>query len=548
MPSNENRIPPRPQKLSQEELVERRRKDIATLKASTQLLQEARKWADNTSKMTEEEKGDFIKDVDQAVYENSLRARSAGYTQEELDNVEYSQPSEISIKRYEEYLKRKGKTHEEIARKDIASVIKKVDESKNETTRRRRRSRVSGIIGEEIQRVENEEQIMNSTRVKREGEANVDKGVVLKPVEDEKNNETPQAEYGFYPEESSSDSKDLSSQVKSSNEKNESTMKAQKRIEKRTFEPIPTADGYVFNPNDVPENVTWDTIPLPSNGECYPTKQRSLAVAELTAADENLIASPHMYRDGKILDVLLRRKILDKSIDPDKLCKGDRDAIILWLRKSAYDSAYPVYVTNPTTGKRYEVVANLDDFNYKEFNLIGDEEGLFTYTTADDDEIKFRFLTHKDEEELKEIFLEETTNIDAYNLVKNLKSSRDAVRGLGGVKEDARSELIDCLDDMFDIMKENNISITKNDEEFSLNSITEQMNKMIVSVNGNRDESFIRNYVNYMKAGESRKFRQFVAENQPGVDFKMTINIPESDGGGSFNTFLRLEDSVFLNV
>lgn len=528
--NNSSKIPGMPAPLTEEELAERRRKDIATLKASTQLLQEARSWADK-SKMTDSEKSDYMKDVDRAIYENSVRAQGAGFSQEEIDNAKFSEPSALSIQRYNDYLKRKGKTHEEIARKDVASVISKVEESKDDKTRRRRRARINGIIGEEIQRVPNEDDIMNKTRIKREDENK--QPVVLEVVDNKKE----EVKDNVQPETSD----------KQTEKKEVDNTKNKKEIHKNSS-PKPNKDGYVFSPDEVPVGVTWDTIPLPSKGECYPTKQSTLAVAELTANDENLIASPHMYRDGKILDILLKRKILDKSIDPEDLCKGDRDAIILWLRKSAYDKTYPVFVTNPATGKRYEVVANLDDFNYKEFNLKGDENGYFDYTTSDGDLIKFKFFTNKDEEEMKAIILEEIADVDVYNLVKYINSSRDVVKGLVNLNTDTRSELTDCLDDMLDIMKENNVTIGKREDDFVINSITEQMVKMIVSINGNDDDQFIRNYVNYMKAGESRKFRQFVSENQPGVDFSMTINIPESDGGGSFNTFLRLQDTIFLNV
>ena len=40
----------------------------------------------------------------------------------------------------------------------------------------------------------------------------------------------------------------------------------------------------------------------------------------------------------------------------------------------------------------------------------------------------------------------------------------------------------------------------------------------------------------------------YMEENVAGVDFRINVNIPESDGGGSFETFLRIDDFIFRNV
>ena len=42
--------------------------------------------------------------------------------------------------------------------------------------------------------------------------------------------------------------------------------------------------------------------------------------------------------------------------------------------------------------------------------------------------------------------------------------------------------------------------------------------------------------------------RKYINENEPGMDFEITVERPESLGGGSFKTFLDWDDSVFLNI
>lgn len=71
--------------------------------------------------------------------------------------------------------------------------------------------------------------------------------------------------------------------------------------------------------NDEDKTELGDVIQLPSNGECYPSKMKRVPVAYLTAADENLITSPNLYRDGLVIDLLLKNKVTNKNINVDEL-------------------------------------------------------------------------------------------------------------------------------------------------------------------------------------------------------------------------------------
>jgi hypothetical protein len=70
----------------------------------------------------------------------------------------------------------------------------------------------------------------------------------------------------------------------------------------------------------------------------------------------------------------------------------------------------------------------------------------------------------------------------------------------------------------------------------------------IVSVNGNGDKKFISQYVRNMGAKDSLMLRRYILENEPGIDFSITVERPLSLGGGSFDTFLEWDDSIFLNI
>ena len=304
---------------------------------------------------------------------------------------------------------------------------------------------------------------------------------------------------------------------------------------------------YDFDFGNIPNWVQYDVLPLPSNGMCYPVTSPlrcgRIPVAYLTAADENIIASPNVYRDGKLLDIILERKILDKRINVSDLSSGDRDAIILWLRATSYGEDFPISTTNPKTGKRYNVTIKLSQFGYNDFDLESDENGLFTYTTSNGDEIKFKFFTNEDEEKLKNIITSQVTDTNKIDVLKNLNYITETLNRIE-FSDEEKSMLVEDIDEIKDIV---GTDISEVDENIYPSTITEQMIMHTVSVNGNSDREFIKNYVENMRAKESMDYRNYFVDNKPGVDFKFDVNIPESDGGGSFATFLRIDDTIFIN-
>ena len=84
------------------------------------------------------------------------------------------------------------------------------------------------------------------------------------------------------------------------------------------------------NFNNVDSTLKYDIIQLPSNGQCYRNKVDRVPVAFLTAYDENIITSPNLYRDGLVIDYLLKSKVVNSEINVEDLVSGDADAIILY--------------------------------------------------------------------------------------------------------------------------------------------------------------------------------------------------------------------------
>lgn len=303
-----------------------------------------------------------------------------------------------------------------------------------------------------------------------------------------------------------------------------------------------------FDFSQIPSNVQYDVLTLPSKGECYPHKIGKVPVSYLTAADENIIASPNLYHDGKVLDVILSRKILDPRIKPEELTKGDRDAILLWLRATGYGKDFPITAKDPMTGKDVDVTIDLSTFNYRPFDLKGDDDGLFEYKSENGDVIKFKFVTKRDET----TFIEDKKGLNAMvgkiglsNALQDMQNILDS----GRIDEEHSEVISQYMSDMVKLVDD--IPTDDYDESVDPDIIpifTESMCLYTVSVNGNDNPEYVKTYIENMRVKEAKAYREYVNNNLPGVDLEVDIERPESDGGGSFKTFLTVDETVLIAI
>lgn len=515
---------------------EKRKKQLAIIKASNEMLEQAKETVLNTDKIDEVSRSERVKEIDQAIYENNLKAKTyLNATQKEVEESVYKEVSEEEKRKYEERLKKRGITEESLNRMDIATVSTNKEEVKSKrkhTVKRKKVEVKEEDKQEEIVRLPDEEELMKKT--------------MATPMKiDEKLRKDTKQEDKF--------EKELIKEIDSKKVKKEKEDK--KVVVENDSDIVRENEDYVvydFDFSQIPDYVQYDMIPLPSKGRCYPIdsplRSGRVPVAYLTAADENIIASPNMYRDGKIIDVILERKILDKRVKPDVLCSGDRDAIVLWLRATGYTPDFPIVATHPETGKNYDINVDLNSLKTLNFELNGDENGLFTFTTTNGDVLKFNFLTFGEEDNIKKHLMSQVLNNEVVEINKSLNNISNSLAILGKklTKEDI-DDIKGCIGDAKDILYEA-IKDEINDENIMINYITGYMYQSIKSVNGNTDKTFIKEYVNNMRSFDSYKYRNFYEANKPGIDMNITVNIPESDGGGSFITFLKFSNYVFTNI
>ena len=284
---------------------------------------------------------------------------------------------------------------------------------------------------------------------------------------------------------------------------------------------------------------------MPSNGECYPSKIKNVPVAYLTAYDENIITSPNLYRDGLVIDYLLKNKIVNKDINVEELVSGDVDAIVLFLRATSYGTDFPISAQDPETGENIETTVDLTTIKSKEFKLKGDKNGHFSYTLPKSGvEVKFKYLTRKEENDLRLLSRIEDEGINA----ADLRGSNRIISALLKTDEildpKEKSVILEATRKIEDWAKKIE---GKNSTKFN-KSITNRMEMQVVAINGNYDREYIRKAIYNMPASDSLMLRRYILENEPGLNFEIEVKRPESLGGGSFKTFLEWNDTVFFNI
>ena len=474
-----------------------REKELKILKAQNEMLEEAKQtvlaregWGDD------DDPDGVVAEIEAAQQDNLNMAMSYHKANpNEVNSMTYDAPSKKGVEDYERRLKAKNLTDEMLHRKELIST--NIAQTNNESKKPKRERKL------------------------RKREENVEIVKEQKEMQNIVETETPKIQKkNFF---------------------------ISNPVNKRSYE---TTE---WDFSSVPEYVQFDMIPLPSKGECYPIdsplRSGVIPVSYLTASDENLIHSPNMYRDGKIIDVIVSRKIIDKRIKATDLCRGDRDAITLWLRATGYGDSFPIVVRNPNdTEKVYDTNINLSDLSYKDFKLKGDENGLFEYKLKNGDVLKFKQLTKADEDYIKKTITSQFTTDTKYRIYNAISDVKYYFEQIEHQEFEEKEEIKLDIEEIMEWSDDINTNLNNIDDSFFLNAITESMVLRTVSINDNTSEEYIRGYIENMRAQEAFDYRTYMEENVVGVNFKITINIPESDGGGSFDTFLRIDDFVFRNV
>jgi len=246
-------------------------------------------------------------------------------------------------------------------------------------------------------------------------------------------------------------------------------------------------DPYIESISQPQINQPYDVIPLPSKGKFYPGNKKSVKVAYLTTADENILTSPNLVESGDFLEILINRKLLEPGLRYKDLIPGDRNAIMIWLRATGYGEMYPVTMTDEN-GDEFEHEFNLSSLKTIELTVDPSDDGFYHFELPlAKNIVKFKLLTTGDIDELEEI----------------ISNTPDGV-----------------------ISEEQTLILER----------------QIVDVDGNKDRLFIKNFANSMRILDAQKLRDFISTITCDIDLQISVRTP---GGGSIDTFLPFTQRFF---
>jgi hypothetical protein len=216
-----------------------------------------------------------------------------------------------------------------------------------------------------------------------------------------------------------------------------------------------------------------EKVSLPSKGLLYP-KESPLSSGEIemkymTAKEEDILTNSNFIRQGTVIDKLLQSLIVT-SINYDDLLIGDKNAILIAARILGYGAEYSFKYID---GRSQEIEATVDlsKLNEKQLDESLFKAGVNEFTFSlpkSGNTITFKLLTHGDEKKIEA-----------------------EIKGLTKVNPNGS----------FDV--------------------TTRLKYMITSVNGDRDQKSIRDFIdNYMLAPDARALREYYAKVQPDIEMK----------------------------
>jgi hypothetical protein len=235
-----------------------------------------------------------------------------------------------------------------------------------------------------------------------------------------------------------------------------------------SMEAPPLANNNVFS-----FATPTEFVELPSRGVFYSADHplhdtEVVEIKHMTAKEEDILTSEALLKNGLALNRLLRSVLVNKTIDPESLLIGDKNAVLMAVRQTGFGDTYTTSVNCPACGALVERDFSLQDKEIKESVLPDDvkllENGNFMFEEEQYGlQVEIRLLRGKDET----------------RITKTLERLKKLKKETGNV--------------------------------------TTMLQNIIVSVNDLREPTAIRQVVDAMPVTLSRKIRNIYEEVMPNI-------------------------------
>ena len=241
-------------------------------------------------------------------------------------------------------------------------------------------------------------------------------------------------------------------------------------------------DENIAKRNILKDDFGWEIpveiVPIPSQGKVYSPesvlyKKEKIKVKAMTAQEEDILSSNAYLKEGTAFNHLIKSCVLEPGFNPNELLLGDRNALMIVIRITGYGAKYNLSLKCRNCYKKNNIDIQLTDIPIKRLKIqpVLDGQNLFEYELPiSKKKVKFRFITVADE-------------------IESIKK-REA-------------------------LERNNIKKPDSD-------ITDILSNSIVEIEGIRDKTKINHFVRNMPAYDSKSFRKYLREEEPGMDMNST--------------------------
>lgn len=226
-----------------------------------------------------------------------------------------------------------------------------------------------------------------------------------------------------------------------------------------------------------------DFVELPSQGKFYPKESPlhgvdKLEIAYMTAKEEDLLISPGLQKAGIAIDRVIESLLIDKRIRAKDLFVGDKNAILMNIRKNAFGNDYEfTYVCENcgTSSKHTEYFTNVKpkEIRSTEDCSLTDNGTILLKLPKSGATIELRFLKGEDEIAIDQIIQKREAN------------------------------------------------------KLPPENLATRYRYMIVSVNGSSETDALVSFIESMPIMDSRFLRARYAEMNPDMVFRYTVECPK---------------------
>ena len=150
------------------------------------------------------------------------------------------------------------------------------------------------------------------------------------------------------------------------------------KLKAQASQVTPEIQQEIKNGNGLSFVVPTELVDLPSKGRYYPEghplkDKLSVEIREMTAKEEDILTNKSFIKKGVVIDKLVASIIVDKNLDPESLLVGDRIAVVIAARASAYGHVYKVNCFCQACGSKNIRAINLYDAAVTDADMLESE-------------------------------------------------------------------------------------------------------------------------------------------------------------------------------